>query len=96
MSHINCLDVDIHAARCFQKVDEQEEFLLLSKDGKIFVECIVSGTEEKEEKKAYKGELLISEIPQDAEVRADVSTDPVSLIDVNIENPTLRLKVKQS
>lgn len=69
------------------------EFLLLSKDGKISVECTISGTEGEEEKKAYKGELMISEIPQDGEVRTDVSTDPISLTDGDTNNPTLKLKV---
>ena len=69
------------------------EFLLLSKDGKISVECTISGTEGEEEKKAYKGELMISEIPQDGEVRTDVSTDPISLTDSDTNNPTLKLKV---
>lgn len=95
MLHISCVDARGFALSCLQNVGEQAEFLLLSKDGKISVECTISGTEGEEEKKAYKGELMISEIPLDAEVRTDVSTDPISLIDGNINNPTLKLKVSQ-
>jgi len=92
---ISFVDAGGFAVSCLQNVGEQVEFLLLSKDGKISVECTISSTEGEEEKKAYKGELMISEIPQDAEVRTDVSTDPISLIDGNINNPTLKLKVSQ-
>ena len=60
------------------------------------MECTVSSVMEEGivEMKGYRGELLISEIPQDAEVRTDISIDPISLIgDDDITKTTLKLKV---